>query len=143
MYTVIGTVKSRAARVLWMLEELLELCERSETDDLLRVLGRRQTLLEAALASAKRLEPFLARWDEFMDALPQPERGALVERVRAIQQRVDRIATADEDDRRRLTAQRNDLTAELAGVGRSRGALAAYASPGSRSPNPRFQDRKG
>lgn len=119
------------------------LVERSETDELLTLLGRRQRLLDAALGSAHRLEPFVRRWDEFMGALPQERRGEIIGRVRAIQDRIDRIGARDERDRADLARQRQTITAELAGVGNSRGALAAYANPGQRTPNPRFQDRNG
>ena len=60
-----------------------------------------------------------------------------------VQDRIDRIGSRDERDRADLAKQRNELTTELAGVGRSRGAIAAYASPNSRTTNPRFQDRNG
>lgn len=117
--------------------------ERSATDELLSLLGRRQRLLDEALASARRLEPFVERWDAFMDALPSDQRSAFVDRVRMIQDRVDRIGSRDERDRADLAKQRNQLTSELAVVGRSRGALSAYAGAGAHKPSPRFQDREG
>lgn len=119
------------------------LIERSATDELLSLLGRRQRLLDAALASAHRLEPFVERWEDFMGALPEDRRRALIARVRLIQDRIDRIGSRDERDRADLARQRNELTAELATVGHSRGALAAYAGPGKQAPHPRFQDRNG
>jgi len=119
------------------------LIERSATDELLTLLGRRQELLDAALASARRIEPFVAQWDAFMGALPDTERSVSVARVRTIQDRIDRIGSRDEKDRADLAKQRSALTSELASVGHSRGAIAAYASPESRTTNPRFQDREG
>ena len=117
--------------------------ERAETDELLNLLGQRQRLLDAALTSAHRLEPFVEQWEDFMGALPEEQRTVCVARVRKIQDRIDRIGSRDERDRADLAKQRNELTTELAGVGRSRGAIAAYASPNSRTTSPRFQDRNG
>jgi len=51
-------------------EKQASLIERAETDELLSLLGQRQRLLDAALTSAHRLEPFVEQWDEFMGALP-------------------------------------------------------------------------
>lgn len=124
-------------------EKQAALIERAETDELLSLLGQRQRLLDAALTSAHRLEPFVEQWEDFMGALPEEQRTVCVARVRTIQDRIDRIGSRDERDRADLAKQRNELTTELAGVGRSRGAIAAYASPNSRTTNPRFQDRNG
>ena len=119
------------------------LIERSATDELLMLLKQRQRLLDTTLTSARRMEPFVEEWDAFMDTLPDDERAVFVARVRTIQDRIDRIGSRDEQDRADLARQRDELTSELASVGRSRGAIAAYAGPGSRTPNPRFQDREG
>jgi hypothetical protein len=119
-----------------------EVIERSATDELLSLLGRRQSLLDSALTSARRLEPFVERWEAFMGALHEPERSVFVDRVRVIQNRIDRIGARDDQDRAELSKQRNALTSKLANVGHSRGAIAAYASPGQAKPNPRFQDRE-
>jgi len=120
-----------------------ELIEHSATDELLELLAHRQRLLESAMHSARRIEPFVERWEEFMNALGERERDTMVGRVRAIQERIDRIGSRDELDREALAKRRSELTSELADVGRSRGALAAYAGPGGGKPNPRFQDREG
>jgi len=123
-------------------EQQTELIDRSATDDLLRLLGQRQRLLDSALTTAKRLEPFTENWDAFMGALPALDREGFVSRVRMIQDRIDRISARDESTRTSLVEQRNTLTEELASVGNSRGAMAAYTGKSNYRPSPRFQDRE-
>ena len=77
-----------------------------------------------------------------MHRLPEQERRRLDERVAEMGALVERIGRRDDADRAALEYQRGAVAEEIKGLGRGRGAIAAYsqgAGPGA----PQFQDRTG
>ena len=148
----------RLARVLDRQREIYErlelislsqaqLISEDQTDDLLSVLGQRQSLIEQLSALNDELAPFAERWNELAPRLSEEHREALRQRFDDVGRLVESITRRDEGDRRALEARRSTVGNELQSLTRSRGAVAAYAraqTPGGReAPDPRFQDRRG
>lgn len=112
-----------------------------DSDALLRVLGERQTIVDQITTTGEEISPFHERWDELLRILDGSERTVLSRRVTELQELSHRVAQHDERDRLALETRRAALVDDLAGVVKSRGAIAAYG--GQRAGGPRFQDRQG
>lgn len=112
-----------------------------DSDELLRVLGERQAIVDQITATGEEIAPFHERWDEMLRALNAEDRSTLSKRVAELQDLSQRVAQHDERDRLALETRRAALVDDIAGVVKSRGAIAAY---GGKSPGgPRFHDREG
>ncbi|HZW09269.1 MAG TPA: hypothetical protein VFF69_05135 [Phycisphaerales bacterium] len=112
------------------------------TDELLRVLGRRQELVEALEKASRETEPYRTRWDEVLAGAGPALRDRIRAQVERLAELAAGIASRDDADRREIERKRDQLAGELAGVGRVRGAVAAYG-PGRARPGAKFQDREG
>ena len=119
------------------------LIDEDRTDELLGVLAERQRVVDRLLAVAEELKPFQSRWDDLLASVDADRRESLREKVSAIQEMAQRVNDRDEHDRTRLAAQRKALSEEIAGVNKSRGAIAAYGGSVRSAPSPRYQDRQG
>lgn len=113
-----------------------------QTDDLLRVLGERQTVVETLEAVARGLEPFRDRWEAVLAGARPDQRDRLARQVEQLAELASAIAARDDADRRLIEERRDRLAGDLAGMGRVRGAVAAYGA-GRGRPAARFQDREG
>lgn len=115
--------------------------ENDETDELLAVLLRRQSVIDDITKANEELGPFRDRWGILSKSLDDRERGELRERLEALESLVDSISRRDEADRRTLEARRRLVGSEIESLARGRGAVNAY----QRDPQnaPRFQDRQG
>ena len=131
-----------------MLDEQAELClafeqlssrqsaliAASGIDELIALLGERETLLERIVAIHRVLEPFHARYAELIEELANSDRVSIQGRVDAVAAVIERIRVQDDADRRALERQRQVVADELAGMARVRGAAAAYAAGSPSSP---------
>lgn len=142
----------RLARVLDRQREIYErlellslsqaaLINEDQTDDLLAVLGQRQSLIEQLTALNDEMAPFAERWSELAPRLSEHHRSALRQRFDDVGRLVESITRRDEGDRRALEARRSSVGSELQSLTRSRGAVAAYSR--AQTPEARFQDRRG
>lgn len=113
-----------------------------ETDELLRVLAERQSVVDSLDETSRELEPYRVRWERVLDAARPDQRGRLARQVERLAELAAEIAARDDADRRAIERRRDSLAEDLAGVGRVRGAVAAYGGPRQR-PQPKFQDREG
>lgn len=103
-------------------------------DELIALLGQRETLLERIIAIHQVLEPFHARYANLLDDLANSDRVSLQGRIDTVAAIIDRIRVQDDADRRALEQQRQVVADELAGMARVRGAAAAYAAGSPSSP---------
>lgn len=117
------------------------LIETDDTDSLLELLGRRQTLIEHIARTNQEMAPFTQGWDRLAPTLPEKHRSSLRARFDEVARLVERISEQDDADRRRLEVRRARIGQEIEGVSRGRGALAAYTRPAE--PGPAFQDSRG
>lgn len=118
------------------------LVREEQTDDLLRVLGERQRVVEAIERAARALEPFRARWETVLAGARVEQRDRFARQVEELAELAAAIAARDDADRTLIEERRDRLASDLAGMGRVRGAVAAYAPTRGR-PAARFQDREG
>jgi len=140
-------------RQVELCQELARLSERqrdfidgSDPDALLGVLSERQGVIDRLRSASEEAAPLRERWSNGTAAGVEREGGAaLLARVRSrineLTNLMREIASRDAEDRLRLDKARDALAGRLAGVARSRGAIAAYGGP--RGAAPRFQDREG
>jgi len=111
-------------------------------DALLRVLAERQGLVDQISELNDHVAPYRRQWETCMAAVSPEQRAALDTLVSTLTLAVDAIARQDDADRAALESQRSAISAELTGVVRGKGAVAAYA--GSHAPpQPRYQDQNG
>lgn len=111
------------------------------SDDLLRVLGERQRVVERLDEAACELAPYRERWDETLAHFAEHERRTLRACLEETTTIAARVAARDDADRKELESRRTTLADELAGVSRVRGAVSAYAPRAAQGA--RFQDREG
>ncbi len=112
-----------------------------DSDELLRVLGERQTIVDQIVQIGEEMAPLQARWEELIREVDAGVRASLSRRVADLQQMSQRIAEQDERDRLALETRRAALVDDMAGLVKSRHAVAAYG--GAAKSSPRFQDREG
>lgn len=115
--------------------------ENDETDELLAVLSRRQSVIEDITKVNEELGPFRDRWGVLSKSLDDRERGELRERLEALETLVDSISQRDEADRRTLESRRRRVGSEMESLTRGRGAVNAYQKDPRSAP--RYQDRQG
>lgn len=139
--TILTEHESLYERLDALSERQSGLIDEDKTDELLGVLAERQRVVDRLLTIGEDLKPFQARWDDLLARLDGERRESLRAKVHGIQEAARRVNERDDRDRARLAAQRKSLADEIAGVGRSRGALNAYG--GRAAPTPRYQDRQG
>lgn len=118
------------------------------TEELMRVLGDRQQLLDRIVRINSRLEPFRSRRENLLPRLNDQQRGQIEQRIESIAGLVDRVRRRDDQDRQILELQRKTVADELAGIGKLKGAVAAYAGAAetvarSSTRGARFQDHMG
>ncbi len=117
------------------------LVEEERTDELLRLLGERQVLIDCIEDVGNELQPFRSRWESVL-AEARPElHDRLTQQVERLAELASRVAARDDADRKLMERQRDTLAGELAGTNKARGAVAAYGAMPQR-PAARFQDRE-
>lgn len=124
--------RSLLAQLESMADEQDRLVRDEHTDELLALLAERQQIVDEIVDLGRDLDQDLG------DVATHPDEAvqALREQIEAS---VTRIARRDEANRAHLTRRKRELSAEMAGVGRGRNAMAAYSTRPSQ-PAPRFKD---
>jgi hypothetical protein len=120
-----------------------ELIANGETDALLTVLGKRQTIVDQVTKLNGALEPFTNAWPRLLKTLPGQHREAISGRLGRLDELVTRINERDEADREALAGRRAEVAKELGDTGRQRSAASAYARQSQQPHTPRYQDREG
>lgn len=135
-------------RQLELYGELDALCDRQrglieagDADRLVGLLGERSRVVEALARTAEQFRPFDAAWAEIEAALDDADLLDTRRRLEAVAALAASVAERDSEDSRSIKAKRNELADQLAGLGKSRAAVSAYAGPGKSGA--RYQDREG
>lgn len=139
---LVETLGSLYARLDGLGERQAALVEADGLDELLELLAQRQGLIDRIAELAELLRPCVDAWDELSTRMDEGRRRRLREGLDAIDAAGASIARRDEEHRRRLERRRDDVADKLAGVGRARAAVAAYAGVRGTA-GARFQDREG
>lgn len=116
-----------------------------DTERLLGVLARKQSLIERVQEVSVGLQPFMAEWAQKVAALPERSRVLLRTRTDELETLATSVQVRDDADRAALESQSRVIGVELASAAKAQGASRAYSkSGGSGGPmGPRFQDRQG
>jgi len=126
--------------------------ESGDTDGVLDMLGRRQTIIDRIARLSDQLSPLRSGREELLSGLPTADRDRLRASVEEIARLVERVRERDDQDRQAMERRRAGIAGELSGLARSRGAVAAYSGGrvgaignggGNAAGNARFQDRQG
>jgi len=105
------------------------------------VLSERQAIIAQLREAADEAGPLRERWSAARFDSPEARATSVRALIVELTDLMREIAERDAEDRQKLGRARDELATRLAGVARSRGALAAYGP--KRGGGPRFQDREG
>jgi len=119
-----------------------ELVDGERTDELLRLLAERQSVIDGIGDLALELQPYRERWDSVLIEAKPEQRDRLSQQVERLSDLASRVAARDDADRKLMESRRDSLAGELAGTGRARGAVAAYGGAPAQRPVAKFQDRE-
>jgi|GEM_PF-4234758 len=117
-----------------------ELIASGEGDDLLRLMGDRQAVVDELVEVHRGLEDVRADWQGFVDGLTEQDRDALGERLDALKALAARVHEQDSQTRRHLDGARDQVSQNMSGLGRAKGAVRAYGGTAARTPI--HQDRE-
>lgn len=120
-----------------------DLIERGETDALLALLTDRQDLIGRLRALQESLQPFRARWEGLMAALPADEAAAFQRSIERLAEMVRAILDRDDADRAALDERRKEVLSTMTRVGAGRSALAAYSPQRADGSAPVYHDGEG
>lgn len=118
------------------------LVEEERTDELLRLLTERQTVIDAVGGIAREVQPYRDRWEAVLAEASAEQRERFSEQIERVAELASRVAARDDADRKLMEQRRDTLAGELAGAGRARGAVAAYGGGKAGRPAAKFQDRE-
>ncbi|MFI4916984.1 MAG: hypothetical protein ACIAS6_10825 [Phycisphaerales bacterium JB060] len=117
-----------------------DLIARGEGDELLRLMGERQAVVDELVEVHRGLEDVRSDWQSFVGGLAEGERAMLGERLDRVKELAARVHEQDSATRESLDGARDRVRASMQGVGRGKGALRAYG--GSAARTPMHQDRE-
>lgn len=143
-------------RALRALEEQRALCEKLDqlslaqrtlieggrADALVELLTQRQVVIDRLDALSRHVEPLREGREGALSSLAAADRARVDELLEFVAASTERVRSRDDQDRAALERQRADVTRELVGMARSRGAMAAYGTPGPPAA-PTYHDRQG
>ncbi|MHC4991606.1 MAG: flagellar export chaperone FlgN [Planctomycetota bacterium] len=118
----------------------LALIDAGASDDLLRLLGDRQAIMDELAAGQDGLNGLVAALRGRED-VADGQRERISQLVEEIGDRLTRIVSRDEQDRARLQTTRERTAQEISGLHTARKAQHAYVNARTRSN--RFADRQG
>lgn len=121
-----------------------ELVRAGDTASVLTVLGERQGMVDELQRLSAEMEPFRSRRQELLSRVSDADRNGYERLVEEISGLVESVKTRDDQDRVEMEKQRNEVTSELTGMFRGRGAVAAYGGTSKVNvAGASIQDRQG
>lgn len=117
-----------------------ELIANGDGDELLRLMGERQGVVDELVEVHRGLEDVRADWQGFVDGLAEDDRAALGERLDALKALAARVHEQDSQTRRQLDGARERVSSSMSSLGRAKGAMRAYGGVSARVPI--HQDRE-
>lgn len=142
LFTVLDRQRELYARLGALAERQSAMIRGDESESLLALLAARQRLIDEIAQDEAYVESLRRDWEGVMATLPEPVRAQVRRRVEGLAEAAAGIAQRDAEDAAELARRRDSVGAELAGMSRKCGAVAAYGSVG-RDRGPRFQDAEG
>lgn len=125
------------AKLLRLAELQHTLIEQERTDDLIVVLQRRQTIVEALGAIEARLRPIKQQWQDIAQVLDAHDRAGLEAKFAQSRELLMQITQADQDDalvlqQRKISVGQQLRRTSSGRVMNQKYAASAYATPGGR-----------
>lgn len=117
-----------------------ELIASGEGDELLRLMGDRQAVVDELVEVHRGLEDVRAGWQVFVDGLDEDEREALGDRLDALKALAARVHDQDSQTRQHLDGARDRVSSSMSSIGKAKGAMRAYGGAATRTPI--HQDRE-
>lgn len=114
-----------------------------ETESLLGVLAQRQQVIDRLEKINGDLSPFRNNWDQIWAGLDEAEQTQVSPLVQEVHQLLDQVLAADEKDRKKLEAAKNQVAADLVRLAQSGEATAAYKGAGATDHQNRFTNKQG
>ncbi len=113
----------------------------SSMDALLSVLGERQQVIDRFVATQDELAGLLEGLDQRLKTAPDQDRRRITALIGEIGRALADVMRCDEQDQEALASDRDRTRSELTSLGASRQARRAYRN--ARAVNNRFADRRG
>jgi uncharacterized membrane protein len=120
--------------------EQSQLIEQGQTEQLLSVLSKRQSLVEQLTQINSRLSPYRDYWGQVAEQLPEDQRQRLRQLLDEVQKLLQSILQQDENDRQQLQSAREEVGGKLQQTQRAGPAMKAYGQAGQAR---RFTDSQG
>ncbi len=117
--------------------------EVGDAEQLLKVLGQRQHLIDQLQEIGTTLKPFRDAWPATWSRLTPDVKDRITRILDDIQKLIEQIMSKDEEDRVALTQHRSDMADQLQQVGQGTALNRAYQQTGSNVINNRYADRHG
>ncbi len=115
------------------------LIDEGDYEALLELLAQREGVIASLTKGQEQLDPVRLRWEAFLATLCDERAAGVRERADQLSTITSRIAKRDRADQDKIKRSRDETSAQLNTVSRTRGALAAYTRQGDNVAT--FQDR--
>jgi hypothetical protein len=115
------------------------LIDEGDYEALLELLAQREGVIASLTKGQQELDPVRLRWEAFLASLSDERAASVRERADQLSTVTARIAKRDQADQDKIKRNRDEASAQLKTVSRTRGALSAYTRRGDNVAT--FQDR--
>ncbi len=110
-------------------QEQRALIKAQQSEDLLRLLAKRQTIVNAIGVLHQQSAPYREQWTGMKDHLPAPLRQNIALLLTQLQQMLNSIIEQDQQDCQELSAAKQQVGAELQQANKAQAANAYYSQP--------------
>jgi len=110
-------------------EEQRALIKAQQSEELLRLLAKRQMIVNAIGQLHQQSAPYRQKWESVKDKLPEPIKQQISAMLGQVQQMLNRIIEQDQQDCQELSASKQQVATELNQTNRAQAANAYYNQP--------------
>lgn len=120
-----------------------QVVQEGNAGELMKLLAKRQRLIDQALELNSQIEPYKERWTNFGRLLDVDTRDTIQNLLDEIEDVLHEVMASDDRDRAVLQRSLDDTKKEMNKLNRGTQVNNAYASAGRRVRGPRYTDRNG
>lgn len=113
------------------------------TEELLALLSKRQSVIDALSRSNTQVAPYRERWATICEIVEPSQRQQVKQVLDEIEQMLNQVVQQDELDRAELKNVQARIGTQMSQVNQSDRAIRAYGPPKNRPQTPTFTDRQG
>lgn len=110
---LLGRQKDLYGQLATLADQQSQSVRTGETEKLMSVLAARQQIIEQIEPLDKQLHPYRANWDATLAGMPTEERSAVQSLMAEVQQKLAGILKQDEEDRKLLMEQKEDVGTKI------------------------------